>query len=287
MPPKRLIEQVVQENAQKYLEQYYRIQYGIKKMYSKLEERTKKKYGMKRADGLLAFKRRGGLYVVSMEAKSHKTLPALRPYRVNKLWRRDSIWKGFLGTLMCGVLFFVWRGEGVWMRLVLPFGVWGALAGIHAFIFRKSYKYQEMEVVHQVFQYPANEQWLSLSTDSFMMIKEDVRRNLFKICEARGIGVLMVEPDLSVSLIHKPQKHISWFGTFLKYYLYENDIKEFLGFKTKAAETKTASKKKSTSSKKKTSSRSTSSKSKTKKAPAKKTTAKKTTTKKSTKRKGK
>ena len=130
---KRLPERVVQEKAQAYLEQYYRIKHGRAPLYSNLEERTKRVHGMKRADGLLAYKlNKKRAYVVSMEAKSHKTLPALRPYRVNKLWIQDSIWKGLLFTILTGTLFLVWRGEGWLMRFVLPglaAGYAGAFAG--------------------------------------------------------------------------------------------------------------------------------------------------------------
>ncbi len=230
---KRLTELVVQQKAQAYLERYYQIKHGKRHLYSNLEERTKKKFGMKRADGLLAYKlNRRRAYVVSMEAKSHKTLPALRPYRVNKVWIRDSIWKGLLLTLASGVLFFVWRQEGWLLRFLLPFGVWLGATLLHLLVFRNSYKYQEMSVIHQVFQYPANEQWLSLSMDSFDMIKKELRQNLFKICKARNIGVLMVDEQLNVDLIHPPKARRRWWiWGYLTYYHNESAIRDYLGIK--------------------------------------------------------
>jgi hypothetical protein len=129
-PKDRLEEITVQKRAQTYLEQYYKIKHGQQHLFSNIEERTKKKFGMKRADGLLAYKlNKRRAYVVSMEAKSHKTLPALRPYRVNKVWVRDSIWKSFLFTLATGVLFFAWRQDG-WLVL-MPFVVWFLAALVH------------------------------------------------------------------------------------------------------------------------------------------------------------
>lgn len=227
----RLSELVVQKKAQAYLEQYYRIKHGKAPLYSNIEERTKRAYGMKRADGLLAYKLNNKrAYVISMEAKSHKTLPALRPYRVNKLWIKDSIWKGLLFTIVTGVLFLVWRGDGWLMRFALPMGVWLAATLIHLVLFRKSYKYQEMEVIHQVFQYPANEQWLSLSEDSFDMIHQEVRHNLFKICKARHIGVLMVDANEQVSLVHEPKPRRRWARHgYLVYYHNERPIRDYLG----------------------------------------------------------
>lgn len=229
----RLIERTVQEAAQRYLENYYKMNRRPSQMYSNLEERTKKKYGMKRADGLLAYKKGGkSAYVVSMEAKSHKTLPALKPYRVDKLWIRDSIWHGFLITMLTGVLFFVWRmtDESFWIRFAIPIAVWALASAAYAYLFRNSHKYQEMKVIHQVFQYPANEKWLSLSNDSFHMIDPKLQDNLFKICKARGVGVLMVDPKESVTMIHKAKGHTKWVGSdYLAYYLKEPDIREELG----------------------------------------------------------
>ncbi|MGB1120963.1 MAG: hypothetical protein ACPG3Z_03135, partial [Saprospiraceae bacterium] len=77
----RLIERTVQETAQKYLEKYYKRKAKKGRMFSKVEVRTRKEYGGFRADGFLAFKKRwtGKLYVVSMEAKSYKTLKAIQP----------------------------------------------------------------------------------------------------------------------------------------------------------------------------------------------------------------
>lgn len=227
----RLIEREVQEVAEAHLEQYYKIKHNVKHFYSNLEERTKRKFGMKRADGMMAYKLSAKkAYVISMEAKSHKTLPALKPYRVDKLWRRDSMWKGFLFCMLTGVLFIAWswRDAG-YLRVLLPFGVWAVATLIHAFLFRNSYKYQEMQVIHQVFQYPGNEQWLSFSEDAFDMIDKKLQGNLFKICEARGVGVLMVDANQRVNIIVKPKKHNRLFGDFLIYYHYENEIRRFLG----------------------------------------------------------
>ncbi|MCH2043192.1 MAG: hypothetical protein MK212_03570 [Saprospiraceae bacterium] len=231
----RLIEREVQEVAEAHLEQYYKIKHNVKHFYSNLEERTKRKFGMKRADGMMAYKlSTKKAYVISMEAKSHKTLPALKPYRVDKLWYRDSMWKGFLFCMLTGVLFIAWswRDAG-YLRVLLPFGVWAIATLIHAFFFRNSYKYQEMQVIHQVFQYPGNEQWLSFSEDAFDMIDKKLQSNLFKICEARGVGVIMVDANKRVNVIVKPKKHKRFFGDFLIYYHYENEIRRFLGIQAR------------------------------------------------------
>ncbi|MCP4441960.1 MAG: hypothetical protein GY810_23880 [Aureispira sp.] len=248
----RLIERTVQDLALKYMEQYYKIKHNQRNIFANIEERTKKKYGMKRADGLLAYKLNAKkAYVISMEAKSHKTLPALKPYRVDKLWIRDSIWKGFLISLGSGSLFVAWRWVGAgYIRMLIPFGVWALASFIHAFLFRNSHKYQEMEVIHQVFQYPGNEKWLSLSEDAFDMIDAKKRHNLFKICEARGIGVLMVDPNKNVNLISKPDVTRKFFGDFLSFYHNEGDIRKALKMNPPKEKVAPKKKKKKTTKKK-------------------------------------
>ena len=93
-----------------------------------------------------------------------------------------------------------------------------------------------MEVIHQVFQYPANEQWLSLSEDSFEMIREELRHNLFKICKARGIGVLMVDARHQVSPVHEPKTRRRWARHgYLVYYHNERPIRNYLGLQHRKA----------------------------------------------------
>lgn len=227
----RLIEREVQEAAQGHLEQYYKIHKKLKTLYSQLEARTRKQYGGKRADGLLAYKRnQKKAYVISMEAKSFKTLPALTPYRVNKLWFKSSIYAGLIFSVGSGSMFLAWNQleYGVY-RFLIPLFFWLVGAVVYAFLMRKSYKFQEMPVVHQVFQYPGNEQWVSFSEDALHDIKENLRDNLFKICKARGIGVLLVSSKKQVTMVSKPVYRSKWFGDFLKFYAKEEEIRKFLG----------------------------------------------------------
>lgn len=232
-PKDRITELVVQKAAQSYLVQYYKLKRQPKKLYSALEERTKKKYGMKRADGLLAYaKSKRKAYVVSMEAKSHKTLPALKPYRMNKVWISDSIWKAFLGTLASGTIFLLWRANELGMQaFLLPLGIWSLLTFLHLLFTKNSAKYQEMAVVHQVKQYPANEQWLSFSEDALELIPQHLQKNLFKICKARGIGVLIVNKKKQCSMIHTPAIRNPFWKNFLIFYHNEAKINAFLGLK--------------------------------------------------------
>ncbi len=228
-PGKNLEEIIVQRSTQTFLNNYYRKKHGKRSIYSNIEESTKKIHGMKRADGLLAYKQnRKKAYVISMEAKSHKTLPSLKPYRLNSLWIRDSLWKAFLFTLGSGVFFLAFQSEDRITQFVLPSLIFFSFFLLHMILFSNSLKYKEIKVLHQLFQYPANEQWLSFSRDSFDMIEEKMRKNLIKICSSRGTGVLIVDFGLNVNLIHPPKPRKKLRGDFLTYYHNEAEIRDFL-----------------------------------------------------------
>lgn len=221
----RLIERTVQEVSLKYLEKYYKPK--ASKLYANIEERTKKEYGMKRADGLLVYPTWfGRLYTISMEAKSHKTLSALKPYKINKLWYRDAARVGFLVTMATGTLFLLGRSDlNIFIRLLTPIAVFIVASLLYAYYNRNSYKYQEMDVLKQVFQYPANEKWITFSYDALQMIPTASRENLFKICQARGVGLLLVHANKEVDLRFKPEAHTKWKGDYVSFYHNEQLIR--------------------------------------------------------------
>ena len=145
----RLIERTVQETAQKYLENYYKRKAKRRRLYSKIEVRTRKEYGGFRADGFLAFKKRwtGELYVVSMEAKSYKTLKAIQPYRDNKLWFKNSLWAGFLFSVGTGGAFALVGFENAILGLMFFLGslVLGSVA--YAFVTINSFQHKNIKVL--------------------------------------------------------------------------------------------------------------------------------------------
>lgn len=245
----RLIERTVQERAQAYLEQYYEIKYKAKRLFSKLEVRTRKEYGGKRADGFLAYKQNARrAFVISMESKSYKTLPALKPYRADKLWIRESLWWGLLFCLATGSLFVLWRGGEfgleAWQRWIIPLVTFSAGAAAHAFLMKNSYRFQEMDVIHQVLQYPGNEQWLSFSKDALDDLPEAKQDMLFKICKARGIGVLIAESGKKVTLISKAETQFPLWNDYLIYYSIEDDVRKFLDLPLRKKKTPTKKKRK-------------------------------------------
>ncbi len=227
---KQLLEITVQKAAQEYLEGYYKWRARRNKLWSKIEVRTKKEYGGKRADGLLAYRKRllGSWYVVSMEAKSYKTLDAITPRRDNWTWFKNSAYYGSLITFGSGAFFFYQQMETTQSALIYILGLWVGVILITAILTRNAFFNKTMPVYSQILQYPANEQWVSISEDSYEMIPKKLRKSFVKVLKARGIGLVIVNRKKFVSRIHKPQKRRKLLGNFLKYYSLEKEIKGYL-----------------------------------------------------------
>ena len=227
---KQLLEITVQREALGYLEGYYKWRARRSRIWSKIEVRTRKKYGGKRADGLLAYKRRitGSLYVVSMEAKSYKTLDAITPRRDTWSWIKNSVYYATLIALGSGAVFAYQMMDTPQQAMLYVINLWVALIILVAILTRNANFNRTMPVYKQILQYPANEQWISISKDSYEMIPKHLRKPFVKVLKARGIGLLIVNSKKFVHRVHKPRKQRKWLGTYLKYYSLENEIRAYL-----------------------------------------------------------
>jgi hypothetical protein len=227
----QLIERTVQEIALEHLRRRYHPQAHKGKMFSRIEVRTKKG---KRADGLLAYRRSlMGTYVVSMEAKSFKTLPAMQPYRVQKLWMRNSLWMGFLICVFTGGFYAFFKMEDPIWSLAYPLAAFSVSALAYGYFTRNSYRHKIVDVVQQVGQYPANEQWLAFSQDSLMSISDNKRKQLRTICKYQGIGIVVVHGAKGkVEEVVSPKMRfpLPW-RDFLAYYSNEQEIRKEIGSK--------------------------------------------------------
>ena len=219
-----LSEQYVQRKAQAYLENRYR-RWG-KALFSKMEVKTKKAFGGKRADGLLAFRRLfWGTYVVSMEAKSYKTLNAIRPYRSSGKWFWASLRAGFYTCLATGTLLALYRMDDGFVQYFLPLNMFVLGAFLFALLTRNSVQHQVADVIEQLKQYPANEQWLAFSKDSLNRLPRKKKRVLARMCRQEGIGVLIIASFGRVRIWVKPKRRWKWKGDFLNYYSLEKQIR--------------------------------------------------------------
>lgn len=205
---KLLTERTVQAAALDYLENYYRWRARGSRIWSKMEVRTQKQYGGKRADGLLVFRQRlwGNTFVASMEAKSYKTLDAITPRLDVWRWLYNSAYYATLIALGTGAVFFVERIETPQESWLFAVNLWVALLVIVAIFTRHRHFNRVMPVYHQVRQYPGHEQWIATSVDSYEMIPDKLRSSFVKVLKARGIGLLLVDHKRRVQRIHRPKR---------------------------------------------------------------------------------
>jgi len=220
-----LTEQVVQSCAQSFLEKRYRNKAWGKRLFSQLEVRTRKQYGSKRADGLLAFKHFiFGTYVVSMEAKSYKTLRAIKPWRDHGKILLNSFQAGILLSMVTGTGLLIYKLDDGYYQFLLPLSVFLFGASLYALITWRSVRHLVADVLSQIKQYPANEQWLAVSRDSLEQMSENKSKLLIQLCKNEGIGVLQVGGRRKVTVLTKPRRKIM--QSFLKYYSIEDRIRK-------------------------------------------------------------
>ena len=222
-----LSEKVVQDTAQEFLYLRYRKKARKGKIFSRTEMRTRQKYGGKRADGFLAFRHfLWGTFVVSMEAKSFKTLSAMKPRRDDKLFLWNCVKAGLKVCILSGMFFALYKMDDQYLQFVLPLNMFACSAIIYGFFTLHSSKHQTVSVIRQLAQYPANERWLAFSQDSWKALPKDKRSDLEKICYHQGIGILIVSGRNKARIWRHTSMRWKWFGDFISYYSHEKKIRE-------------------------------------------------------------
>jgi len=220
-----ILERKVQEVTQEYLRKKYRRKASGNRIFSQIEMRTKKKYGGKRADGFLAFRHLlWGEYVVSIEAKSRKTLPAIKPYLDHFLLLKNSMKAGMTFCILSGAFFFLYKNPDGLFQFLIPLYAFFISGLIYALLTWNSYRHKTIDVLDQLKQYPANEQWLAFSKDSFEALKKENQNKLRKICRSRGVGLIIVSRKTNV--MEKPKW--KWGRGFLKFYSKESEVRKYL-----------------------------------------------------------
>jgi len=224
-----LSERVVQETAQHFLYHRYRKKAKAGKVFSKLEARTRQKYGGKRADGLLAFRHfLFGPYAVSMEAKSFKTLASMKPIRNNNLLIWNSFKVGLICCILSGTFFAIYRMNDAFLQILLPVNTLVCTAIIYGFFSSESYRHKTVGVIRQLAQYPANERWLAFSRDSLKALPKGQLKKLDKICKYKGIGIIVVSAKGRAEVYRSAAMQWKWFGDFIKYYSSEKKIRKLI-----------------------------------------------------------
>ena len=224
-----LSEKIVQDTAQAFLFDRYRKKARKGRIFSRTEVRTRQKFGGKRADGLLAFQHYlWGTYVISMEAKSFKTLSSIKPKRDDNLLIWNSVKAGLKFCIASGMFFAIYRMDDSFLQFILPLNMFVCGAIIFGFFTLHSYRHKTVRVIKQLAQYPANERWLAFSKDSLNKLEKDKLNALDKICKFKGIGIVVVSRQGRAKVRRSASMKWKWFGDFLSYYSHEKKIRQVI-----------------------------------------------------------
>lgn len=213
-------EQFVQDMALEFLRLKYSKSFIFSNNVTALQEvYTQEK---NRADGLAFFKRGNSYFTASLEAKSYKTLYALKEQIDENQFntRRQVFWA--ISGISYIVALTIFQADFLHSMLFwFGFHVLGDFFLFHNNTDKNSYKF--VEVMRQIEQYPANEQWLAVSEDCFSdKVSEDY---LIKICSKASIGLLCVSAEGDVDILLKASKQQ---GDFLHFYSSDSRIGYFL-----------------------------------------------------------
>jgi hypothetical protein len=162
----------------------------------------------KKADVLLAFNRQGGgTYICAVEAKSKRTLNALKPDTSDfrQLW-----WSRSILVVIAFLALFAYGRELVLDFLecfLLLFGIFGAVHYTGKLLDRTAaFPFLELPVLDQLDQYPANENWVAVPSDVFESKQE--MDTLVKYCKRQGVGLLVVDANATVTKLTPPHPRV-------------------------------------------------------------------------------
>lgn len=222
----RLAETTVQIKALEYLEARYRRKAKRGRIFAQPEVRTKRAHGSKRADGLIAFRHwLWGVYVVSLEAKSSKTRPAITPRIDRKRYLFNTLRAALLITILSGTFFFLYKLDDGFWQFILPGSVFLTAAVLYAILTRNHFGHRTLKVVEQIEQYPADERWLAFSEDAWGDFTAEQQQQLQKICRYHGIGLLLVGQGGRVERKIRARFHWDWWHDYLRFYSREKEIR--------------------------------------------------------------
>jgi len=205
-----LREKTVQGKALEWLENNYRNGGDFVDSKSKLEARVRKdkKLGSNgRADGLIVLKRKdGSLHTISLEAKSSRLLATLTGHYLDEKWLLHACLVGLLFSL---ILVLVGWNSWAWIWLIVGSVLTFFVTGFIFLLITQEHRwYRGVDVIAQVKRYPANEQWIVLSTDVYNQLKtkrQDEQDKLIQACRENGIGLLTVSAGNKIKLMIQPK----------------------------------------------------------------------------------
>ena len=180
----------------------------------------------KRADGLIAVLGSHLPFTASLEAKSYRTLASMIPVIAEESW----VWHGFIAVIVSYVLvaFIFHQLFHHWVLVYLLPVLPAVIIGFgYLLLTDELVLYHKTAVVNQLKQYPANEQWLAISTDANRAIAGRDLEELKRVCSQRGIGLLTVtnSKKVVVQLAAKLRKSKK---NFLPYYSKSKKVQQWV-----------------------------------------------------------
>jgi hypothetical protein len=227
----RLTEKYVQKAALRRLTTQYEQRHNIEVVVSETEVGVKNvsKLGCGRADGLIVAKLSdGAIYTVSLEAKSSKTSFNITPSYRDERWLFHAVLAGVVGLILAGIIGWP-SGNWFWMW-VFPLIVFIVISLVFLLITYDFSYYRPIDVISQIKRYPANEQWIAISTDVYNQLSGEEQSSLRTDCQRQGIGLIRVSAGEKINILEeaKPQKLPKGYEDFLECYAREFSLRKKL-----------------------------------------------------------
>ncbi len=205
MPRGNLTEKYVQQTALKKLKAHYQPRFPAAIACQEVGVFKKCNLGRGRADGLIVAQSAvGQIFIASFEAKSSRTLFNLLPWYKDEKWVGHAFMVGFISLLVAAVIAFDQTANWFWLWL-FPVILFIVVAVAYLVITNDLSYYRPISVVAQAKRYPADEQWVVLSTDVFNQLGPEGKRTLLKDCQKEGIGLIRINAGEKMIIEQQPR----------------------------------------------------------------------------------
>lgn len=217
-------ESKIEDFAFDYLQGYYTMQQGAKKIL--LGRCEKNKHG-ENVEGLISFKHPDNYcFLATITFKHSEQLATLlTSFKKNGLSKFRYL--TFLVLFAVGgALSFTFGNTLLYWSLAFVTAVIGFI--LHSYL-EKTYLMLKIRIImDEVIKYKANEQWYGISISSLTFRNNSLASYFLELCQRRGVGLVTVGRRSKVILMQEPRTHICRKGDFLSYYASEDTIRKSL-----------------------------------------------------------
>ncbi len=215
-------ENKIEDFAFDYLKGYYETQHGAKNIFVGRSELHK--HGVE-VEGLFAFKHPdSNNFLASITFNNSQQIAALlNTYKKKGLNKFRFVTPA---AILCfGLLFNIAIGYNIYAWILFTIT---ALSGfiLHTYL-AKAYLQLKLEVMlEELKKYQANEKWLGISISSLTFRNNSLANYFLKLCQHRGIGLIIVGKRAKVSLLQEPRLSMCRHGDYISQYISEDKIRK-------------------------------------------------------------